>query len=125
MHSTARAAGTSSAFVLMLVFFTAMHSNGVLLLLLGLPFERALPWHRLLGYSATIQGLVHGFAYYAAQHKVADRHSHVMYFAFMRWSHALGMEVSGMIHKPSVSCMPDSIKVLKPSLSENSVFKLQ
>lgn len=79
----------------MLLFYTSMHTNSVLLLLLGLPFERALPWHRLLAYSATIQGFLHGFSYYAAGRKVVDRHAKIPHFAFMKWSFANGMEVSG------------------------------
>jgi hypothetical protein len=47
--------------MLMLLFYTSMHTNSVLLLLLGLLLERALSWRQLLAYSATIQGFVHGF----------------------------------------------------------------
>lgn len=88
-------AGAIAAFLLMLVYFTAMHANGALLLLLGLPFERALPWHKMLAWSATVQGLVHGFAYYAADRRIASQHAGSNHFAFDWWTHGSGMEITG------------------------------
>jgi hypothetical protein len=53
------AAGNAAATLLLLTFFAAMHSNGVLLLCLGLPLDRALPWHKLLALSSLANAAVH------------------------------------------------------------------
>lgn len=85
--------------MLMLVYFVAMHSNAVLLLLLGLPFDRALPWHKLLALSTLLNAAVHAVACYAGTHHVrhnsrlAREHWHVIH----AWGYQLGMQLSGAL----------------------------
>ena len=58
--------GNVTAIMLVLTFFAAMHCNGVLLLFLGLPFDRALPWHKLLALSTLANSAVHCAAWYGS-----------------------------------------------------------
>lgn len=87
--------------MLMLVYFTAMHANGVLLLLLGLPFERALPWHKMLAWSSTAQGLIHGFAFYVNGRRIDSIFAGRQHYAFDWWTHGSGMEITGARLQPS------------------------
>ena len=50
----------------MATYFAAVHSNSVLLLALGLPFDRALPWHKALALCSLYNGLLHATSYYVA-----------------------------------------------------------
>jgi Ferric reductase like transmembrane component len=80
-----------AAFLLMLVYFAAMHANGILLLLLGLPFERTLPWHRLLAVSTFIQSIMHGLSYYVSGKAV----QHLTHVEFQNVSYGYAMETTG------------------------------
>ena len=48
----------------MLVFWAAMHVNSIFLLLLGLPFDRALPWHKALALLTLANSILHGITFY-------------------------------------------------------------
>jgi NADPH oxidase len=50
---------------LVICFLTANH-NSVLSLLLGIPFERALKYHKVSGYTAFINGIFHTYIAYVA-----------------------------------------------------------
>ena len=79
----------------MLVFCAAMHANSLALLLLGLPFDRSLPWHRMLGLSATFQGLLHGLTYYLDHRQTQTRPRDSEYWMIHAWRFGPGMEISG------------------------------
>lgn len=93
MH--AMRAGRLASLALMTTFFLSLHSNTVMLLLFGLPFDRQLPWHKLLACVTIVNGTTHFLAFYLGGR--ADslltpwRHHHVA----ETWSHAYGMEVTG------------------------------
>lgn len=87
-------------FILMLTFFMAIHSNVIALLLLGLPFDRQLPWHKLLAVSTCFHSVIHFIAFYAGGRSdtmptdaEADYH-----FSALWKKNAYGMEVSGAAH---------------------------
>jgi Ferric reductase like transmembrane component len=90
----------------MLIYFASMHSNGVLLLLFGLPFERALPWHRMLAISTFVQSLIHGLAYYFA-HKRLQSPIAKTHFMDDMCSYGFAMETTGARHRlrTCVSCV--------------------
>ena len=58
-----KGSGNLGDIVLALTFSTACH-NSIWSFLLGLPFERALIWHKLFAYSTIIVGGVHGYIAY-------------------------------------------------------------
>ena len=85
--------------MLMLTYFAAMHANAVLMLFLGLPFGRALPWHKLLAASSIANSVVHTAAHYATLNRVkADK---VMmeerYPQLHKWGFLFGMQLSGAL----------------------------
>ena len=83
--------------MLMLTYFVAMHSNAVLLLFLGLPFDRALPWHKLLALSTLLNSTVHFIACYAGYHHVShgEELAQQPYHIIHSWGFQLGMQLSG------------------------------
>jgi Ferric reductase like transmembrane component len=82
--------------VMMCVYFVAMHNNSLLLLLLGLPFDRALPWHKLLALSAVVNSILHGLSYYAGgRAKSMPDTRNDPYHMLPHVKAPLGMEVSG------------------------------
>ena len=94
-------AGTMAVFMLMLTFFMAIHSNVVALLLLGLPFDRQLPWHKLLAVSTCFHALIHLIAFYAGGRSDTMPDAGVPYhFSFLWDKHGYGMEVSGAMRSP-------------------------
>lgn len=98
-----------SGVALMLVYFTAMHANGPLLLLLGLPFDRVIPWHRLLALSATLQGFLHGLSWYVGGRVInmaaaSDPQHHLV----RNISFQFGMEITG-VPPPAERPCPASI----------------
>ena len=74
-----------------------MHSNAVLLLFLGLPFDRALPWHKLLALSTLLNSTVHFIACYAGYHHVShgEELAQQPYHIIHSWGFQLGMQLSG------------------------------
>lgn len=58
--------------MIMLVFWAAMHVNSLLLLAIGLPFDRALPWHKALAFSTIANSILHGISYYLAPAAYGD-----------------------------------------------------
>ena len=91
----------------MCVYIVAIHNNSVILLIFGLPFDRALPWHKMLAFSSIFNGLIHGFAFYVGgraktmQYAAKDHH-HI----FTHVSKAYGMECTGvsLCHPGLVAC---------------------
>ena len=65
-RNKSRLAGSVAAFMIMLVFWSAMHVNSLILLALGLPFDRALPWHKALAWSTIANSILHCISYFAA-----------------------------------------------------------
>ena len=96
-HNMIGIAGRLASLSLMTVFFLSLHSNTVMLLLFGLPFDRQLPWHKLLAVVTIVNGTLHFLAFYLGcrAESVMDpsRHHHVA----ETWSHAYGMEVTGWL----------------------------
>ena len=82
--------------LLMLVYIAAIHNNSVILLACGLPFDRALPWHKMLAASSILHGVIHLAAFYAGGRAdtmvyARDTSHHI----FKDISKAYGMEVTG------------------------------
>ena len=81
----------------MVVYLVAIHNNSVLLLVAGLPFDRALPWHKLLAFSALFNSLIHMAAFYyggraSGLPAVDPSPDHHIYTHLTR---AYGMEITG------------------------------
>lgn len=95
-------AGQISVFLLMLTCFMAVHSNSVLLLLMGLPFDRQLPWHKLLALSTIVHSTLHLLAFYIGAHANTMPDGQQPYHLFDSWSRAYGMEVSGLALLPCI-----------------------
>jgi hypothetical protein len=89
------AAGHISSILLMTTYIVAMHNNSVLLLALGLPFDRALPWHKLLALAAIFNSLVHGLTFYVAHRADSMPDAYSSYHMAPLLSKAYGMEISG------------------------------
>lgn len=89
-------AGNTASVILMVTYLVAIHNNSVLLLAAGLPFDRALPWHKLLAFSSLFNSLIHMAAYYIGRHSVAPNtalsQEHHIYTNLDR---AYGMEITG------------------------------
>jgi hypothetical protein len=79
----------------MTTYIVAMHNNSVLLLALGLPFDRALPWHKLLAFAAMFNSLVHGLTFYLGHRFDSMPDAYSSYHMVTDISKALGMEISG------------------------------
>ena len=90
-------AGHVASVCLMIVYIIAIHNNSIILLLSGLPFDRALPWHKMLAFSAIINGLLHASAFYvggrADTMTYARQASHHVFTGVTK---AYGMEVTGV-----------------------------
>ena len=98
-HARSWGAGTMAVFILMLTFFMAIHSNVVALLLLGLPFDRQLPWHKLLALSTCFHSVIHLIAFYAGGRSDTMPDAEEPYHFSVMWRrNAYGMEVSGAPH---------------------------
>lgn len=93
-----------SVFLLMLTCFMAIHSNLVLLLLLGLPFDRQLPWHKLMALSTMFHSALHLLAFYIGGRADTMPDAAAQYHLFDAWNRAYGMEVSGT--PPASATMP-------------------
>eukprot|EP00892_Ulva_mutabilis_P004391 jgi/Ulvmu1/2323/UM013_0171.1 len=90
--------GTMAVFILMLTFFMAIHSNIVALLLLGLPFDRQLPWHKLLAVSTCFHTVLHLIAFYAGGRMDTMHDADEPYHFSTLWQRkGFGMEVSGWL----------------------------
>jgi hypothetical protein len=90
--------------MLMLTYFAALHNNGPLLLLLGLPLDRALPWHKLLALSTLANSAVHLAVSYATQEEhvgstlaTGSDSGHLTSEGYLvsGWDFRTGMEASG------------------------------
>lgn len=91
-----------AVFILMLTFFMAIHSNIIALLLLGLPFDRQLPWHKLLAVSTCFHTVIHLIAFYAGGRSDTMPDAESDYHFKALWDrHAYGMEVSGALLTPA------------------------
>ena len=78
----------------------AVHSNVVLLLVLGLPFDRQLPWHKLLALSTVFHSILHLLAFYLGGRADTMPDADEAHHLFNTWSRAYGMEVSGAPRSP-------------------------
>lgn len=56
--------GTYASIALAVTFALAAHNNLLLLIFLGLPFERTLIWHKLCASATAVMGIVHMVAFY-------------------------------------------------------------
>ena len=78
------------------VFFAAMHNNSLLLLALGLPFDRALPWHKLLVLGLLVTSVVHMTTFYVAGRGDALKYDYPTdKYQWGDVARAYGMEISG------------------------------
>lgn len=89
--------GRLASLALMTVFFLSLHSNTIMLLVFGLPFDRQLPWHKLMACVCIVNGTMHFLAFYVGGRakSLSDptRHHHVT----VAINHAYGMEVTGWL----------------------------
>jgi hypothetical protein len=76
--------GSLAALPLMVTFYLAMHNSPITQLVLGVPFDRALPWHKVFALSATLQG-----------DRKLNAESHRGYHILPFERNTLGMEISG------------------------------
>jgi L-arabinose isomerase len=96
-------AGHAASVLLMTVYIVALHNNSVFLLVLGLPFDRALPWHKMLAVSAMFNALIHQAAFY-----VGGRNNTMVYardashHIFKHVTKAYGMEITGAMQPACV-----------------------
>lgn len=98
-------AGQDASVILMIVYIVAIHNSVVFLLLFGLPFDRALPWHKMLAFSSIFNSLIHMASFY-----VGGR-AHTMEYAraakhhmFKHITKAYGMEVTGASDRLRIVC---------------------
>ncbi|ETP52009.1 hypothetical protein F442_02928 [Phytophthora nicotianae P10297] len=61
-----KTSGALATFTMLFVFVLVVRNNSLLLALTGIPFERALFYHKLLSYATIVLTVVHAYAYYAA-----------------------------------------------------------
>ena len=85
--------------MLMFVYFAAVHNNSFLLIPLGLPFDRALPWHKLLAGATIFASFVHGATFYimGRADALVDGDAYELHHGFrsLGITRAYGMEISG------------------------------
>jgi hypothetical protein len=87
----------------MSTYIVAIHNNSVFLLALGLPFDRALPWHKMMAFAAIFNSLVHGTAFYlSGRADSMPKDAYTEHHIFNRMTKAYGMEVTGV--GPSATC---------------------
>lgn len=101
-------AGSAASALLLLCFFTAMHTSGPLLLCLGLPLDRSLPWHKLLGCSLMLNVAVHAAAVYARPlQRSSLSGAGKRFLAVRQWDFQRGMQASGAVRSlPRLMVMP-------------------
>ncbi|KAG3176175.1 hypothetical protein PC128_g17402 [Phytophthora cactorum] len=61
-----KTSGAPATLAMILVFVLAVRNNSLLLALTGIPFERALFYHKLFSYATIVLTVVHACAYYVA-----------------------------------------------------------
>jgi hypothetical protein len=88
-------AGHVSSLLLMTTYIIALHNNSVLLLAFGLPFDRALPWHKLLALSAIFNSVIHACSFYVGGRAKAIPDAHSRHHIFTHMSKYEGMEATG------------------------------
>jgi hypothetical protein len=88
-------AGHVSSLLLMTTYIIALHNNSVLLLAFGLPFDRALPWHKLLAFSAIFNSVIHACSFYVGGRAKTMPDAHTWHHMFTHMSKYEGMEVTG------------------------------
>jgi Ferric reductase like transmembrane component len=98
--------GDACVVISMVTYIAAAHNNTPVLLALGLPFDRALPWHKLLGVALIFNSFVHLVQFYAGGRadvyspEDRDKPHHI----FKHLKVPYGMEISGVpcaFHAPS------------------------
>lgn len=70
--------GTLPSVTLMFVFALAVRNNALLLTLTGIPFERALIYHKLFAVVTIVLSALHGLAYLRDTEAESDKHSRVV-----------------------------------------------
>ena len=84
------------------MFFLSLHSNTIMLLVFGLPFDRQLPWHKLLAVSTCFHTVIHLIAFYAGGRSDTMPDAEADYHFKGIWDrNAYGMEVSGALLAPA------------------------
>ena len=72
-----------------------VHNNSLLLLILGLPFDRALPWHKLLALAAIVNSVVHLLAFYVGGRGSSVINPDDAYHMHSNLTKVIGLEISG------------------------------
>ena len=80
VHPSVSKSGVVSRLPLIICFLTANH-NSLLTLLLGLPVERAIKYHKLSGYLAFINGIFHTYVAYVAHKEDIGKDVEIASFA--------------------------------------------
>jgi shikimate kinase len=80
----------------MSTYIVAIHNNSVFLLALGLPFDRALPWHKLMAFAAIFNSLVHAMSFYFNGRAKTMPDAYTEHHIITRLTKAYGMEVTGV-----------------------------
>ena len=68
--------GQASRAPLIICFLTANH-NSLLTLILGIPFERAIKYHKISGYVAFLNGIFHTFAAWEVHYRTEGQNSNI------------------------------------------------
>ena len=95
--TAAQTAGRIASLLLMSTFFAAVHNNSLLLLAFGLPFDRALPWHKLLAFSAIVNSTVHLLAFYVSDQAKSVVDAYSDYHITKATTKVKGLEISGVL----------------------------
>ena len=81
IHPSVSKSGAVARLPLIICFLTANH-NSLLTLLLGIPFERLIKYHKICGYLSFLNGIFHAYiAWIAHKQKIGDNREEVLKFA--------------------------------------------
>ncbi|GLD98878.1 hypothetical protein PINS_up007596 [Pythium insidiosum] len=92
-----RGTGSPVAIAMIAVFLLPVRNNSLLLELTGLPFDRALLYHKLAGWVTVVLGALHALAYYASYHGLAQGWTGFDVAAAPPTSTVIPMRVSGQV----------------------------
>ena len=93
----------------MIVYIVAVHNNSIILLVFGLPFDRTLPWHKLLAFASIFSSLIHGASFYVGGRAQTMRYAAgVHHHIFHGVSKAYGMECTG--ERLSTACFASVVR---------------
>ena len=80
VHPSVVESGIMARLPLIICFLTANH-NSIITLLLGIPFERAIKYHKISGYLAFFNGCFHTYVAWEAYRQEIQKNSEVLKFA--------------------------------------------